>query len=278
VRTTLTRTLAAEKPLVPHALTRRARGLGSAMGSRASRTTFDPRRRRVVHGKGGLSIPTDVLERKRTRFLRNGQVRPRAERLHHREVDSICRSQGDDRGLVADDVLAQHVARLTPLRGMMATSRLKTLAHENRPSVRQPARRLRGTAQTPYGPRRCRKITIPRAGKKPLTAIVGGLSLTSSPQTAIKDSGLLPSLPYRSEALDKRLRATWEMWGGTGAVEMPHSRNRADLHQQGRREKPRWRRSLSARRRKPLVVCRPCHLDIPSNRPTSAATGDRRAG
>jgi len=47
----------------------------------------------VVNGKVGLSRPKDVLERKRKRFLRNGQVMPRAELMNNREFDIICRYQ-----------------------------------------------------------------------------------------------------------------------------------------------------------------------------------------
>ncbi len=127
--------------------------------------------------------------------------------------------------------MAQNLASLTHLRWTRETSLLKTWANKNRTSVSQTGRRLRGTAQTPYGPRRGLKITIPREGKKPLTAICGGLSRPRRPQTAIKDSGLLPDIPYRSEVLDKRLRATCELCGITGEVEMHHLRKLADLNQ-----------------------------------------------
>jgi AI2M/AI1M-like, HNH endonuclease/Type II intron maturase len=263
---------------VTHALTGRARFLGDDSGIMASRTTFDTRRRRVVHGKVGLYIPKDVLERKRKRFLRNGQVLHRAELMNNSAFDIICRYQWEYRGLVEDYAMAQNLASLTHLRWTMETSLLKTLAHKNRTSVRQTGRRLRGTAQTPYGPRRCLKITIPREGKKPLMAILGGLSLTRRLHTAIKDSGLLPYIPYRSEVLDKLLRSTCELCGVTGEVAMHHIRTLADLNQKGRREKPLWMRIMSARRRKTLAVCRPCHMDIQYNRPKSAEKGYRRAG
>jgi len=42
--------------------------------------------------------------------------------------------------------------------------------------------------------------------------------------------------------------------------------------------KPLWMRIMSARRRKILAVCRPCHMDIQYNRPKSAEKGYRRAG
>jgi Type II intron maturase len=278
VRTTLNLTLAAEKTLVTPALTGRARFLGDDSGIMASRTTFDTRRRRAVHGKVGRYMPQDVLERKRQRFLRNGQVMHRAELMHNSEFGIICRDQWEYRGLLEYYAMAQNLASLTHLRWTMATSLLKTLANKNRTSVSQTGRRLRGTAQTPYGPRRCLKSTIPREGQKPLTAIFGGLSLTRRPHTAINDSGLLPYLPSRAEVLDKLLRSTCEICGVTGEVEMHHIRKLADLNQKGRREKPLWMRIMSARRRKTLAVCRPCHMDIQYNRPKSAEKGYRRAG
>ena len=35
-----------------------------------------------------------------------------------------------------------------------------------------------------------------------------------------------------------------------------------DLNVKGRREKPRWVQLMAARKRKTLVVCRTCHMDI----------------
>jgi hypothetical protein len=257
---------------------RRLRVAAYDIGIMASRTTLDTRRRCVVNGKVGLYIPKDVLERKRKRFLRNGQVMHRAEFMNNSEFDIICRYQGESRGLLEYYAMAQNLASLTHLRGTMETSILKTVAHKNRTSVCQTGRRLRGTAQTPYGPRRCLKSTIPRGGKTPLTTIFGGLSLRRRPHTAIKDSGVFPYIPYRSEILDKLLRSTCEMCGVTSEVEMHHIRKLADPNQKGRREKPLWMRIMSARRRKPLAVCRSCYMDIQYNRPKSAEKGHWRAG
>ena len=45
-------------------------------------------------------------------------------------------------------------------------------------------------------------------------------------------------------------------------VEVHHIRALRDLNVKGQREKPKWVQVMAARRRKTLVVCRPCHLTI----------------
>jgi len=187
LRTALHLTLASEKTYVTHARTERARVLGYDIGIMQSRTKFDDLRRRSVNGGVGLYIAKDVPERKRTRFLRNGKVMHRAELMNDREYSIITRYQGEYRGLVDSDALAQNLPSLSRLRWTMETSLLKTLASKNRSSVQKTRARLQATQQTPYGPRKYLKRTIPRAEKKPLTAIFGGLSLTRRPYTALKD-------------------------------------------------------------------------------------------
>ena len=75
-------TLSADKTLIPHAGTGRARCLGDAIGMMNRQTKFDKARRRAVIAKIGLYIPEDVLEKKRKRYLRDGKAPHRAERMH----------------------------------------------------------------------------------------------------------------------------------------------------------------------------------------------------
>jgi hypothetical protein len=42
-----------------------------------------------------------------------------------------------------------------------------------------------------------------------------------------------------------------------------------EARQPGRREKPAWMQLMAKRRRKTLVICRPCHEDIHTGRPTA---------
>ena len=50
------------------------------------------------------------------------------------------------------------------------------------------------------------------------------------------------------------------MCGSTVDVEVHHIRALRDLNVKGQRGKPKWVQLMAARRRKTLVVCRPCHL------------------
>jgi group II intron reverse transcriptase/maturase len=89
--TRLKLTLAAEKTLVTHASTGRARFLGYEIGMMQSQTRLDTNRRRMVNGKVGLYIPEDVIRKKRQPFLRNGTVMHRAELMNDSEYDIIYR-------------------------------------------------------------------------------------------------------------------------------------------------------------------------------------------
>ncbi|WP_366916534.1 hypothetical protein [Streptomyces sp.] len=60
------------------------------------------------------------------------------------------------------------------------------------------------------------------------------------------------------------------MCGSTSRIEVHHIRKLADLKQQGRAERPAWVKLMAMRRRKTLVVCRPCHEDIHAGRVTSS--------
>ena len=52
-------------------------------------------------------------------------------------------------------------------------------------------------------------------------------------------------------------------------LEVHHIRKLADLNRPGRPEKPAWMHLMAKRRRKTLVICRPCHEDIHAGRPTT---------
>jgi hypothetical protein len=191
-------TLSAEKTLITQASTGRARFLGYDIGTMNSQTKFDKAHRRVVIAKIGFSIPEDVLENKRKRYLRDGKVHHRAELMNDSKYDIMTRYQGEYRGLVAYYTLAHNLRRLGYLGYTMETSLLKTLAGKGRTTLVRTRKRLKSTTQTPNSPRKCLKLTIERAGKRPLVAIFGGLSLQRK-HTAIKDQVLRPYMSRRSE-------------------------------------------------------------------------------
>src|SRR6516162_11565953 len=117
--------LSADKTLITHANTGRARFLGYEIDVMEAPTKFDYLRRRVINGRVGMYIPEDVIQTKRKRYLRDGIIMARPELLHNNEYDIIVQYQGEYRGLVNYYGLAQNLARLSYLRWTMATSLLK---------------------------------------------------------------------------------------------------------------------------------------------------------
>jgi len=266
-------TLSAEKTLITHASTGRARFLGYEIGTMHSQTKFDKAHRRIVIGQIGLYIPEDVLEQKRKRYLRDGKAYHRAELMNQSEYDIIVRYQWEYRGLVEYYTLAQNLHRLGYQCWTMETSLLKTLAGKGRTTLVKTLKRLKSTTQTPNGPRKCLKLTIPRAGKRPLVAMFGGISLQRK-HTALKDQVLLPHVRRRSEIVERLLKDTCEVCESKEHVQMHHVRHLADLNKQGRREKPLWMQIMMARKRKSIPLCRRCHMDVHHNRPKFRKQGN----
>jgi group II intron reverse transcriptase/maturase len=271
LRTQLTLTLSADKTLITHASTGRARFLGYEIGTMYCQTKFDKLRKRAVNGKIGLYIPEDVLQKKRKRYLRDGKAHHRTELMNDSEYDIIIRYQAEYRGLVQYYTLAQNRCRLGYVGFTMETSLLKTLASKGRTTFAKTLKRLKSTTQSPHGPRKCLKLTIERAGQRPLVAIFGGLSLRRK-QTAIKDQVLMPYIRRRSEIVERLLNNTCEVCGSKEHIQMHHVRHLADLNKKGRREKPPWMKIMIARQRKSIPLCKRCHDDVHFNRPTFRKT------
>jgi Type II intron maturase len=110
--TALKLTLSADKTLITHANTGRARFLGYEIGMMACQTKFDYLKRRVINGRVGMDIPEDVMQAKRKRYMRDGKPIHRTELLNDSEYDIINRYQGEYRGLVNYYGLAQNFAKL----------------------------------------------------------------------------------------------------------------------------------------------------------------------
>src|SRR5262249_39184241 len=93
-------TLSAEKTLITHAVTGRARFLGYDIGVMYSQTKHDKRQRRSVTGRVSFYIPEAVIAQKRKRYLRDGKPIHRPELEHDSEYEIINRYQWEYRGLV----------------------------------------------------------------------------------------------------------------------------------------------------------------------------------
>ena len=278
LKTELKLTLSAEKTLITHALTGRARFLGYEIGIMANDTKLDRKKKRSVNGNIGMYIPEDVIQAKRKRYLRDGNPIHRPELLNESEYDIITLYQGEYRGLVNYYGLAQNLAQLGYIWWTMETSLLKTLAAKNQSSVTKEIKRLKATTKTPTGPRKCLKLIIQREKKKPLVAIFGGLPLRRSRRPVIKDQVLRPYVNNRSEIIERLLNDTCEVCGGTENIEMHHVRHLRDLNKKGKGEMPQWMKIMISRKRKSIPLCRRCHDDTHHNKPRTTRQGNRRAG
>jgi group II intron reverse transcriptase/maturase len=276
--TELKLTLSAEKTLITHAQTGRARFLGYEIGIMECPTKLDRTRgTRTVNGKVGMYIPKDVIQAKRKRYLRDGEPIHRTELINDSKYDIIYRYQGEYRGLVNYYGMAQNLAELGYIRWTMETSLLKTLACKNQTSVMKETKRLQSTIETPEGPRKCLKLVIQREKKKPLVAIFGGLPLKRRKNPPIEDRVILPYARITSEIVERLLNDTCEVCGSKANVEMHHVRHLKDLNKKGKREMPLWMKIMISRKRKSIPLCRRCHDDIHHNRPESKRQGNRRA-
>jgi len=269
LQTELKLPLSAEKTLITHAHTGRARFLGYEIGIMYSATKLDDRFRRSVNGAVGMYIPEDVIQAKRKRYLRDGKPIHRPELQNDSEYDIIVRYQGEYRGLVQYYGLAQNLAQLGYVKWTMETSLLKTLASKNQTSTTKESKRLQATIKTSDGPRKCLQLIIQREKKKPLVATFGGLSLKRRKNPVIEDRVILPYVRMRSEIVERLLNDTCEVCGGKANIQMHHVRHLRDLNKKGKKEMPLWMKIMISRKRKSIPLCKGCHDDVHSNRPKS---------
>lgn len=259
--------LSEEKTLITHARTEAARFLGYDIVSQHddSRITAG---RRHLNTNIGLRVPTDVIANQCARYLQRGTPVHRTELLADSDYTIISHYQQEYRGVVQYYLLAYNVSRLDWLHYVMEGSLLKTLAAKHRKTVRGIKAKYQATTTTAEGKTlRCLEVRVPRTGKPDLVAQFGGISLKRKPYATIDDR---PKIWFnRRTELEKRLLAEeCELCGSREHIEVHHIRKLADLDQQGRKEKPRWAKVMAARRRKTLVVCRDCHVNITHGRPT----------
>jgi len=260
-------TLSEEKTLITHAKTETARFLGyhiSIMQENTYRTTG--RKKRNANGKVKLSVPPDVLNQKCQKYQRHGKPIHRPELTNNTVYSIVAQYQSEYRGIVEYYQLANDIYKLNRLKWIMETSLTKTLAAKLKLSVPQVYKKFQTIHMVDGRPYKGLQVVVPREGKKPLIAKWGGIPLKRKPEAVLNDQPRI-ILITRSE-LEKRLLAdTCELCGSHEQITVHHVRALKDLEKPGRRTKPNWMKVMSARRRKTLVVCWPCHRDIHAGRP-----------
>ena len=263
LRDTLKLELSREKTLITHATSQAAGFLGYELVNQQANDKLDRNGRRKVNGRIGLRVPAKVIEQHCHAYMDKGKPAHRNEMLADDDYTIISRYQAEFRGVVQYYLLALNVSHFGKLQWVMQQSLAKTLAAKHKTPRRKLIRGYQSTVETEHGQRACLQVMVERGnGQRPLVARFGGIPLKRNRQAVLADQRPQRYRVERNELIKRLLADECELCGSKVDVQVHHVRALRDLNVKGRREKPLWAQVMAARRRKTLVVCRPCHLTI----------------
>jgi group II intron reverse transcriptase/maturase len=265
--------LSEEKTLITHTRDSAAKFLGYEITTVQcnAKHTLDRNgyRGRSVNGKIGLKVPQKAVKEKCQRYMRNGKPIHRAELLNESDYTILATYQLEYRGMVNYYRMAFNLHTLQKLKWVMEQSLTKTLAAKHKISVRKVYRKYQAELDIDGKTSKGLQVIVPREGKKPLVATWGGIPLIWDINASIDDQ--IKQYQWQRSELEKRLLAqTCEQCGATRAtdqIEVHHIRALKDLEKYTGREKPQWVQIMASRKRKTLVLCHTCHIDIQYGRP-----------
>jgi len=258
--------LSDEKTLVTHATKDRAKFLGYQIGVMQSDS------RPSVNGYIELRIPEAKLTEIENRYKRGSKAWHRAELVNDSDFDIVAKYGAEFRGLVQFYKLARNIRRLGKAERTIRLSLLKTLANKLKTTVKDVWRLYRHQHIVPDGTRVGLAVTVKREGKYPLVARFGETPLRRQSNAVIQDEKPTWTRQVkRTELIQRLLADKCELCGSDENVDVHHVRALKDLNPTGRKEVPAHVFVMAARRRKTLVVCRPCHVAIHQGRPTRSA-------
>jgi len=276
--------LSEEKTLITHTRDSAAKFLGYEITTRQSNTkqTLDRNgyRGRSINRDIGLKVPQQVVREKCKRYRRNGKPIHRAELLNESDYTILATYQLEYRGIVNYYRMAFNLHTLQKLKWVMEQSLTKTLAAKHKISVRKVYQKYQAELDIDGKIYKGLQVMVPREGKKPLVATWGGIPLIWDINTSIEDQ--VKQYQWNRSELEKRLLAQeCEQCGATRAtdyIEVHHIRALKDLEKYTGREKPQWVQIMASRKRKTLVLCHTCHMDIhygrsPRNKVSRSRTG-----
>jgi len=164
--------------------------------------------------------------------------------------------------------------QLSKLKYVMEVALTKTLANKFRTSVAHIYRKYRGTCLVDGYAYKTLQVQIPTKNGT-FTIHWGGISLRIiKPGSESIHDAIRPeerALAHQKSDLIQRLQVNaCELCGSHEDCQIHHIHKLSDLKKrwQGRQEKPPWVKAMIAIRRKTLVVCAKCHVDIHAGRPT----------
>ncbi len=283
--------LSKAKTLITHAKSDAAKFLGYEIAtlqqdrilSKRTQMQKQSTKCRNINGKIGLRVPRAVLIEKCHRYKKRGRVMHRNKLLNESDYTIIATYQLEFRGIANYYRLAYNLHTLQRLKGVMGQSLAMTLARKHQTSVRKIMNKYKAELVVDGQTYKGLQATVPREGKEPLVATWGGIPLKWDITATIEDRPQQPLRRWNNRSeLEKRLLAqTCEYCGTTyltDQIEVHHLRALKDLNKYTGREKPWWVRIMAARRRKTLVLCHTCHMDIQHGHPLRRKVSRSRTG
>ena len=192
--------------------------------------------------------------------------------VDYSDVNLIDTYQARFRGIAEYYKFAVDRHQLSKLKHVMQATIVKTLAHKYKTSVSKIYRKYRSTRIIDGQEYKTLKVRVP-TNKGEHVLYWGAIPLKvvkPSVDSTINDiSTRVFPRTGRSDLIQRLKAETCELCGRDTRCEVHHVRKLADLKKRwaGRRQKPEWVLKMSAIRRKTLVVCRDCHVDIHAGRP-----------
>lgn len=270
--------LSQEKTLVTHARTEKARFLGydvhtaqvDFLRSKTKGTITNGRR--STNGTVQLSVPRNVIEGKCREHMADGKPIHRNRALDDDDFTIVATFQSEYRGLVNYYALASNLYKLKKLKWVMEQALTKTIARKHKTSVKAVYTKYAAETTTNGRPYKVLKVEKKREGKEPLVAMWGGIPLRWNPKATLVDRERR-IWNTRTELLQRMMADECEYCGSTEDVEVHHL-NRIISHKE-RGKIPPWLQIMRARRRKTMVLCHECHVDVTFGRPMRNAPSER---
>jgi group II intron reverse transcriptase/maturase len=258
-------TLSLEKTVITHAVDEKARFLGYEITVTREGNLLSDSGRRTTNGAIALLMPHKVVQKYRDRHSTRGKVVHKSNLLNDTVYTIIDRFQGVLRGIYNYYCMAINVSRrMNHIRWILETSLVKTLASKLRCSVPEIYRKYRADGLDG----KVLRVVVERPDKTPLVAAFGGISFKRVPD-GMGMTDFCSVLAWfrpggkRSEIVQRLLAGKCELCGAERLpLEVHHIRGLADIDRPGRRPKAPWEKIMTARKRKTLVVCGPCHDKI----------------
>lgn len=268
-------TMSDEKTLITHARTEYAQFLGYAVSvqqanDKMTRSQSNGVLQRSINGIIRLGIPSGLVKEHIKRYYKRGKVAAEPTLLVNSDAHIIETFQRRFRGLAEYYKYAVDRKRLQTLKYVMELALVRTLASKFKTRIKKIYRKYHSTMEVDGFEYKTLAVEVPTErgtsliywGAVPLKVVKVGYD-------TIRDEIPFELKLSRTDLVQRLQANTCELCGSHEKIQVHHVRKLSNLKHRwaGRKQKPEWVVRMIAIRRKTLVVCHKCHVDIHAGRP-----------